>query len=110
MNELIKSQFVTLKVHFQMVLKFQTNLEAVNRDESIAIDAVETSYQIKTKAIIVVTSSMGRTVAKFRPSCPIIVVTMNRQVARQLHLNRGIYPLLYHSGKELDEILMLNTR
>ena len=87
-----------------MVLKFQTNLEAVNRDESIAIDAVETSYQIKTKAIIVVTSSMGRTVAKFRPSCPIIVVTRNRNVARQLHLNRGIYPLLYHSGKEQNAI------
>ncbi|CAH3021587.1 unnamed protein product, partial [Porites evermanni] len=34
-------------------------------------------------------------VARFRPRCPIIVVTRDARVARQMHLYRGCFPLIY---------------
>ena len=34
-------------------------------------------------------------VARFRPRCPIIVITRDARVARQMHLYRGCFPLVY---------------
>ena len=34
-------------------------------------------------------------VSRFRPRCPIIVVTRDSRVARQMHLYRGCFPLVY---------------
>ena len=31
--------------------------------------------------------------AAYRPRCPILAVTRNGRVARQLHLHRGIFPI-----------------
>ena len=36
-------------------------------------------------------------IAKYRPTCPILVVTRNEIIARQSHLWRGLHPLLYLS-------------
>lgn len=33
--------------------------------------------------------------SKYRPRAPILAVTRNEQAARQSHLYRGIYPILY---------------
>lgn len=34
--------------------------------------------------------------SKYRPRAPIIAVTRDGQAARQCHLYRGIYPVLYN--------------
>ena len=34
-------------------------------------------------------------VARFRPRCPIVVVTRDARVARQMHLYRGCFPIIY---------------
>ncbi|XP_072346756.1 pyruvate kinase PKM-like isoform X2 [Scyliorhinus torazame] len=65
--------------------------------EVTAVAAVEASFKSCSGAIIVLTNS-GRTaqlVSKYRPRAPIIAVTRNQQVARQGHLYRGIFPVLY---------------
>ncbi|XP_078062676.1 pyruvate kinase PKM-like [Mustelus asterias] len=65
--------------------------------EVTAVGAVEASFKSCSGAIIVLTNS-GRTaqlVSKYRPRAPIIAVTRNEQVARQAHLYRGIFPVLY---------------
>ena len=70
-------------------------------EDAIAASAVAASYQTLAGAIVVLTTS-GRTaqcVAKFRPSCPIITVTRNRQTARQSHLYRGCTPLWYNKDR-----------
>lgn len=33
--------------------------------------------------------------ARFRPRCPIVVVTRDCRVARQMHLYRGCFPIVY---------------
>uniref|UniRef100_A0A8B9JIQ1 Pyruvate kinase n=2 Tax=Astyanax mexicanus TaxID=7994 RepID=A0A8B9JIQ1_ASTMX len=66
--------------------------------ESVAIGAVEASFKCCASGIIVLTKS-GRSahlLSKYRPRAPILAVTRNEQTARQSHLYRGIYPILYN--------------
>ncbi|CAL8261151.1 unnamed protein product [Merluccius merluccius] len=65
--------------------------------ESIAIGTVEASFKCCASAIIVLTKT-GRSahlLSRYRPRAPIIAVTRCGQAARQAHLYRGIYPVLY---------------
>uniref|UniRef100_A0A674E0Y7 Pyruvate kinase n=1 Tax=Salmo trutta TaxID=8032 RepID=A0A674E0Y7_SALTR len=65
--------------------------------ESVAIGAVEASFKCCASAIIVLTKT-GRSahlLSRYRPRAPIIAVTRCGQTARQAHLYRGIYPVLY---------------
>uniref|UniRef100_A0A671WGP4 Pyruvate kinase n=1 Tax=Sparus aurata TaxID=8175 RepID=A0A671WGP4_SPAAU len=65
--------------------------------ESIAIGAVEASFKCCASAIIVLTKT-GRSahmLSRYRPRAPIIAVTRCGQTARQAHLYRGVYPVLY---------------
>ncbi|XP_006629014.2 pyruvate kinase PKM isoform X2 [Lepisosteus oculatus] len=65
--------------------------------EAIAIGAVEASFKILASAFIVLTGS-GRSahlISRYRPRAPIIAVTRSGQTARQAHLYRGIFPVLY---------------
>ncbi|MEE6521215.1 hypothetical protein FKM82_019317, partial [Ascaphus truei] len=65
--------------------------------EAAAVGAVEASFKCSSGAIIVLTKS-GRSahlVSRYRPRAPIIAVTRNGQTARQAHLYRGIFPVLY---------------
>ncbi|KAJ0002017.1 hypothetical protein NQD34_001813 [Periophthalmus magnuspinnatus] len=71
----------------------------VTRDpsEAVAVGAVEASFKSCASAIIVLTKS-GRSahlISRYRPRAPIIAVTRNAQTARQAHLYRGIFPVLY---------------
>ncbi|KAF4081411.1 hypothetical protein AMELA_G00161070 [Ameiurus melas] len=66
--------------------------------ESVAIGAVETSFKCCASAIIVLTKS-GRSahlLSRYRPRALIMAVTRNEQTARQCHLYRGIFPILYN--------------
>ncbi|XP_043092661.1 pyruvate kinase PKM isoform X1 [Puntigrus tetrazona] len=68
--------------------------------EAIAIGAVEASFKILSSAFIVLTGS-GRSahlISRYRPRAPIIAVTRNEQTARQAHLYRGIFPVLYNKA------------
>lgn len=65
--------------------------------ETTAIAAVAASFTANAACIICLTHT-GKTaevVARFRPRCPIIVVTRDARVARQMHLYRGCFPLIY---------------
>ncbi|KAG0296520.1 Pyruvate kinase, partial [Dissophora globulifera] len=55
-------------------------------------------------AIIVLTTSglTARLLSKYRPKCPIIVLTRNEATARQVHLHRGCYPYFYEHEREPD--------
>lgn len=48
----------------------------------------------------------ARLLAKYRPSCPIIMVTRNATAARFSHLYRGVYPFHYPGPKpDFDKVI-----
>ncbi|MDA3846329.1 MAG: pyruvate kinase [Vallitaleaceae bacterium] len=55
---------------------------------------VMASYKIDAKAIIVPTRTGNsvRTISSFRPLCPILAITMNKTIERQLNISWGIRP------------------
>lgn len=62
-----------------------------------ALSAVEATINCLAVAIVTVTAT-GRSaqmIAAYRPRCPIFAVTRDAQTSRQLHLHRGIVPLLF---------------
>ncbi|KAL1998804.1 hypothetical protein VTN02DRAFT_5549 [Thermoascus thermophilus] len=69
--------------------------------ESIAMAAVSASLELNAGAILVLTTSgsTARLLAKYRPVCPIIMVTRNETASRYSHLYRGVYPFLFPEKK-----------
>lgn len=65
--------------------------------ETTAVAAIGASIESDAKAIVVLSTSgnTARLCSKYRPSIPIVMVTRCPQRARQSHLNRGVYPVIY---------------
>ncbi|XP_032831572.1 pyruvate kinase PKM-like isoform X1 [Petromyzon marinus] len=71
--------------------------ETRDPSEATAVGAVEASFKCRASAIVAISNS-GRSaylISKYRPRCPILAVTRTPQTARQAHLYRGVFPLLY---------------
>uniref|UniRef100_A0A4X2LCH3 Pyruvate kinase n=1 Tax=Vombatus ursinus TaxID=29139 RepID=A0A4X2LCH3_VOMUR len=70
--------------------------------EVTAIGAVEASFKCCASAIVVLTTS-GRSaqlLSRYRPRAAVIAVTRSAQSARQAHLCRGVFPVLYQDPPE----------
>ncbi|CAN6613162.1 pyruvate kinase 2 [Trichomonascus vanleenenianus] len=69
--------------------------------ETVAISAVSAAYEQQAKAIIVLSTSgtTARLCAKYRPQCPVLMVTRNANTARFSHLYRGVFPFVYSEPK-----------
>ncbi|KAK3719491.1 Pyruvate kinase [Vermiconidia calcicola] len=69
--------------------------------ETCAMSAVSASLEQNAGAILVLTTSgtSARLVSKYRPVCPIIMVTRNARASRYAHLYRGVYPFLFPHDK-----------
>ncbi len=51
------------------------------------------------RQLIFRSGNTARLVSKFRPVCPIIMVTRNARAARYSHLYRGVYPFFFDEAK-----------
>jgi len=73
--------------------------------ETVACSAVNASLESFISGIVVLTTTgaTAHLLAKFRPQVPIIAVTRDSQTARQIHLWRGCYPLVYTGPTLLGE-------
>jgi pyruvate kinase len=65
-------------------------------DAAIAKAAVTASLKGLCEAILVITEkgTLPQMVAAYRPNCPVVTFCPNKKMARQLILNRGIYPVV----------------
>lgn len=71
--------------------------------ETVAIAAVAASFEQEAKAILVLSTSgtTARLCSKYRPNCPIFMVTRAENTARFSHLSRGVYPFVYPKPRAL---------
>ncbi|KAF2755028.1 pyruvate kinase [Pseudovirgaria hyperparasitica] len=69
--------------------------------ETCCMTAVSASLEQNAGAIITLTTSgnTARLLAKYRPVCPIIMVTRNATASRYSHLYRGVYPFHFNEEK-----------
>ncbi len=91
--------------------KKQRIVPAHNIDDAITHTCCLTAMDLDTKAIIAATCS-GRTprlICRFRPACPVIALTMNEKVRRQLSICWGVTPLLTGEVNSTDRIFSLSA-
>lgn len=69
--------------------------------ESCAMAAVRASLDLNASGIFVLSTSgeSARLISKYRPVCPIIMITRNASASRYAHLYRGVYPFLFPEAK-----------
>ncbi|KAG5985470.1 Pyruvate kinase [Claviceps digitariae] len=69
--------------------------------ESCAMAAVRASLDLAAGGIIVLSTSgeSAKLLSKYRPVCPILMVTRNATTSRFGHLYRGVYPFLFPEAK-----------
>ncbi|KAF5719923.1 pyruvate kinase [Fusarium mundagurra] len=73
----------------------------VSTVESCAMAAVRASLDLGAGGIIVLSTSgeSARMLSKYRPVCPIFMVTRSPTTSRFAHLYRGVYPFLFPESK-----------
>lgn len=91
-------------VYHRQLFEELRRMAPLSRDptEVTAIGAVEAAFKCCAAAIIVLTTT-GRSaqlLSRYRPRAAVIAVTRSAQVARQAHLCRGVFPLLYRDPPE----------
>jgi pyruvate kinase len=71
------------------------NSRPTNVTRTTALAAVEASVNCLAAAIITLTNTgqSAQAMSACRPRCPILAVTRDPVVARQLNFYRGVYPL-----------------
>lgn len=77
-----------------------------NITNAISKATINAAMELDAKAIVTVTES-GRTaymISRYRPFCPVIACTSNKQTYRQLSLSWGVIPLLIEEKEELDDL------
>ncbi|KAG7697808.1 hypothetical protein KL930_000137 [Ogataea haglerorum] len=80
--------------------------------ETIAIAAASSAFDQGAKVVVVLSTSgtTARLVSKYRPNCPIIMVTRNPTSARYCHLYRGVYPFVYEDPRNENWIQDIENR
>lgn len=74
--------------------------------DAVSHATCDTAYDLRAAAIIASTASgqTARSIAKYRPHTPIVAVTPNPTVQRQLMLSWGVVPLLGPPAASADEV------
>lgn len=75
---------------------------------TICNSAVAASFQLDAKAIVCVTMHgiTARTLAAYRPDCPIVAVTVDPKAYHQLGLVWGVYPVQAVEQNSTDELFL----
>lgn len=97
-------------IDYRQKLKwFKPETTPMSVTDSISYATCSTAMNINAKAIITVTTSgkTARMISRFKPSCPIIAVTPNEKVQRQLQLSFGVTPVFAPQQSSTDELIVV---
>jgi pyruvate kinase len=93
-------------VNYADQLIHKSNWVRGNTTDAISFAACELVHDLKAKAIIVSTQSgnTARRVSKYRPTAPIIAVSPDLKVIKQLQLSWGVVPVQVIPGTNIDDM------
>lgn len=102
----IASKAETALNHKEILSKRSKDVEH-NITDSIGQSVAHTALNLDVKAVITPTGSghTARMISKFRTEAPIIAVTYDAHILRQLALVWGVYPRLSQRSESTDEML-----
>ncbi len=92
--------------YLKRFVKSQDSIEKESVTNAISHAACTTAHDLNATAIIALTFS-GQTaqmLSKFRPGCPIIAATTNKQSRRQLNLSWGVIPIMNEIRSNTDAL------
>jgi len=78
-------------------------------DQAISHTCCMTAMDLNATAILAATMSghAARMISRFRPACPIIALTTQEKIRRQLAISWGVQPYLYGSVDSTDRLFSL---
>ena len=79
---------------------------------SVACSSVECALRLKCKAIVTPTVSgyTARKISRFRPNCPIVAISPDENVVKNLSMYYGIYPVLERDVSSFDKIMKMSKQ
>ena len=95
------------EMDYEQILKEINGQEKRNVTSSIAHSVVDVANQLQAKVIITATNSgyTAKKISRYRPSCPIIATSPEKETVRSLVLHYGILPVLSHQYHSTDDII-----
>ncbi|KAL1860644.1 hypothetical protein VTK73DRAFT_7228 [Phialemonium thermophilum] len=87
--------------HYEEMVSLNDTKRPLSSVESCCMAAVRASIDVNAGGIIVLSTSgdSARLLSKYRPVCPIFMVTRNASASRYAHLYRGVYPFYFPEAK-----------
>ena len=79
--------------------------------DAISLAACNTAVELKAQALVCVTASgtTARMISRFRPTCPIVAVTPDEKVMRQLAISWGVTPCHGKDVESTDELFEIGV-
>jgi len=96
-------------IHYWRHLQKQRIRPAGNINDAITHACCRTAMELNAAAIVAATHSghTARMIARFRPACPVLALTVREQVCRQLAICWGVIPLLSGEVSSTDRMFSL---
>ncbi|MED3648009.1 pyruvate kinase [Halalkalibacterium halodurans] len=98
-------------LNYQEILSKHTKEARTTITSAISQSVGHTAFNLNASAILTATESghTARVVAKYRPKSPIVAVTSNETVVRQLALVWGVYSILGEEAETTDDMLQVTV-
>ena len=109
MNKICHGAEEAIDYETDFVRLFEETDKPVSANEMMAYSAVKIAYEMQAKLILVMTETglTARYISKYRPPIPIICLTYDSSVARQVSINKGVISWLLQEEdkkKNLEQI------
>lgn len=81
--------------------------EEQNITGNIVSSVAYMATKLKCRAIVVPTNSglIAKKISRFRSNCPILALTYDGEIAKNLLLNFGVYPILVEKSSSIDDVI-----
>ncbi|MCD1293820.1 pyruvate kinase [Methanocella sp. CWC-04] len=92
---------------YKQAIAAKTPKPSLSITDSVAFATTESARYLKAQAIITATQTgfTARKVSKYRPQLPILAVTTDQKVMRQLTLSWGVFPIKIGEEPDIDRLI-----